>query len=177
MNTGSITLHMDRRHEVAPVLIARSCGLSVTFMSRVPLMKSHPSSHAHNGSLSSTPRIAASKGRGGPPAFFNMSPTRNLLPPKAWVTGASVQSARATRLGITCRQADGKCGWQEHQRSKSRLVPLGSHHVGAPWGGTLSTTMNVPLEVYMSICHKHRTLPSKVYVQCGLRRFPHEEFR
>ena len=98
MNTGSITLHMDRRHEVAPVLIARSCGLSVTFMSRVPLMKSHPSSHAHNGSLSSTPRIAATKGTGGPPAFFNMSPTRNLLPPKAWVTGASVQSARTTRL-------------------------------------------------------------------------------
>ena len=89
---------MDKRHEVAAVLIAMSLGLSVTFMSRVPLMKSHPSSHAHNGSLSSTPRIAATKGRGGPPAFFNMSPTRNLLPPKAWVTGANVQSALTIRL-------------------------------------------------------------------------------
>ena len=111
MNTGSITLHMDRRHEVAPVLIARSWGLSVTFMSRVPLMKSHPSSHAHNGSLFSTPRIAATKGRGGPPAFFNMSPTRSLLPPKAWVTGASVQSALTILgFGITCRQAGP--GWE-----------------------------------------------------------------
>ena len=33
----------------------------------------------------------------------------------------------------------------------ARLVPLGSHHVGAPWGGTLSTTLNVPLEI-MSQC-------------------------
>ena len=88
-----MTLHMDKRHEVAAELIAMSVGVSVTFMSLVPLMKSHPSLHAHNGSLSSTPLIAATKGSGGPPAFFNMSPTRNLLPPKAWVTGASVQSA------------------------------------------------------------------------------------
>ena len=67
-------------------------------MSPVPLMKSHPSSHAHNSSLSSTSRIAATKGRGGPPAFFNMSPTRKLLPPKAWIAGANIQSALTIRL-------------------------------------------------------------------------------
>ena len=37
-----------------------------------------------------------------------------------------------------------------HSIALIRLVPLGSHHVGAPWGGTLSTTLNLPLEVYMS---------------------------
>ena len=83
---------MEERHEVAAVLRAMSFGVSVAFMSLVPRMKSHPSSHAHNGSLSSTPLIAATSGRGGPPAFFNMSPTFNLLPPKACVTGARVQS-------------------------------------------------------------------------------------
>ena len=79
-------------------LMAMSLGLSVTFSSLVPLMKSHPSSHAHNGSLSSTPRMAATNGREGPPAFRSMSPTRNLFPPKAWVTGARVQSARTILL-------------------------------------------------------------------------------
>ena len=42
----------------------------------------------------------------------------------------------------------------------ARLVPLGSHVVGAPWGGTLSTTKD-----------------AKAHVQCRLRRFPHEGFR
>ena len=72
--------------------------LSVTFMSRVPLMKSHPSSHAHNGSLSSTPASRPPKAEVAPRLFFNMFPTRNLLPPKAWVTGANVQSSLTTRL-------------------------------------------------------------------------------
>ena len=34
---------------------------------------------------------------------------------------------------------------------RNRLVPLGSHTVGAPWGGTLSTTKD-----------------AEAYVQCGL---------
>ena len=40
------------------------------------------------------------------------------------------------------------------------FVPLGSHRVGAPWGGTLSTIKD-----------------AQAHVRCGLQRFPHEGFR
>ena len=120
---GSITLHMDRRHEVATELMAMFCGLSVTFSSLVPLMKSQPSSQAHNGSLSSTPRIAATNGRGGPPAFCNMSPTRILLPPKAWVTGARVQSARTIRLWKSLSPGRTRMGNEAGRKTRGERAP------------------------------------------------------
>ena len=57
-----------------------------------------------------------------------------------------------------------------------RLVPLGSHQVGAPWGGTLSTTLNVPWK-YICLCAVALDASKNVFLQCGLRRFPREEFR
>ena len=50
--------------------------------------------------------------------------------------------------------------------SHSSLGTFGLPFLGAPWGGTLSTTPDV-----------HWTHPVHVYIWCGLRRFPHEEFR
>ena len=44
-----------------------------------------------------------------------------------------------------------------------RLVPLGSHLVGAPWGGTLSTTLNVPWKYICRSASSTRRLQECLY--------------